>query len=104
MVKPNPIIEMVVRIHAISVLSAAMMVRWRARSVRSSARTVPLFFGAVSTRLIGPLLRSAGFWSQTSTVNFRRQYGLLVLLTPYVSFERDAWSARAESGTARSPR
>src|SRR6266436_3832582 len=57
--KPDPIIERAVRIHAISVLSAAIIVRLRARSVRSSARTVPLSFGAVSTRLIGPFLKCA---------------------------------------------
>src|ERR1700722_3864236 len=52
MPKPNPIIEMAVRIQAISVLSPAMMVRWRATSVRSSARNVPLSFGTVS--VMGP--------------------------------------------------
>jgi hypothetical protein len=57
MLKPNPIIESAVRIHAISVLSAAIIVRRRARSVRSSARTVPLSFGAISTRLTKPFLK-----------------------------------------------
>src|ERR1700746_1919495 len=52
MLKPNPIIEIAVRIHAISVLSAEMIVRLRARSVRSSARAVPLSIGAFSTRLM----------------------------------------------------
>src|SRR5271165_115983 len=54
MLNPNPIIEREVRIHAIRVLSAAMIVRWRARSVRSSARIVPLSFGAVSTTFMQP--------------------------------------------------
>lgn len=52
MLKPNPIIEMAVRIHAISVLSAAITVRWTARSVRSSARTIPLLFSSVSTMVM----------------------------------------------------
>src|SRR4029450_2667660 len=56
MPKPNPIIEMAVLIHAIRVLSPAILVRWRARSVRSSARTVPLSFAGVSIRLMGPSL------------------------------------------------
>src|SRR5271154_5272226 len=59
MLKPNPIIEIAVRIHAINVLSPAIIERLRARSVRSSARTVPLSFGAVSTRLMGAILRCA---------------------------------------------
>jgi hypothetical protein len=35
-----------------SVLSAAIIVRWSARSVRSSARTVPLSLGAISERFM----------------------------------------------------
>src|SRR6266576_5769688 len=56
MLKPNPIIESEVRIHAINDLSDAMFVRWIARSVRFSARTVPLSFGAVSIGSMGPFL------------------------------------------------
>ena len=56
MLKPNPIIEIEVRIHAISVLSAAISVRWTPRSVRSSARSVALSFGACSTRFMATLL------------------------------------------------
>src|SRR4029077_304068 len=59
MLKPNPIIEREVRIQAISVLSAAIIVRCRARSVRASARTVPLSLGSVSTRLMEPFLKCA---------------------------------------------
>ena len=44
----DPIIERDVRIHAISDLSAAMFVRWTAKSVRVSARTVALSFCAPS--------------------------------------------------------
>src|SRR5258708_36178251 len=61
--------EMAVRIQAISVLSDAMIVRWRARLVRSSARTVPRSFGAVSTgisvsaRLMGHPSHRSFCWS-----------------------------------------
>src|SRR5208337_3307104 len=57
MLKPNPIIERAVRIHAINVLSDAIIVRSKARSVRSSARTVPLSFSAPST---GSMRHSSG--------------------------------------------
>src|ERR1700719_1949606 len=72
MLKPNPIIERAVRIHAISVLSAAIIVRWIARSVRSSARTVPLSLGAVSARLIELFLRRPGH-VPSPKVGFRDQ-------------------------------
>src|SRR5580765_8010692 len=82
MLKPNPIIEIAVRIQAISVLSDAMIVRWRARLVRSSARTVPRSFGAVSTgisvlaRLMGhPSHRSVSSYGGVCGLNWGRLLG-----------------------------
>src|ERR1700723_2365745 len=59
MLKPKPIIERAVRIHAISVRSPAISERRRARSVRSSARTVPLSFVTGSTLLMESFLTLA---------------------------------------------
>src|SRR5271168_2311517 len=100
MLKPKPIIEIEVRIHAISVLSDAITVRRMPRSVRSSARIVPLSFGASSTGLMCPLLKyapydGAGIRLQTSRTQRRRAW-----YEPPVTFgRRSRGSARASGGS-----